>query len=90
MLPPQFYIYCLLPEFIWWAVARHWTPLMAAISRVRSKLGLQRLLLLFIFHVIGVEILVSDFRMYSLHVAGQLPIHWYGERVCSRISWGWI
>jgi len=59
---------------------------MAAISRVRSKLGLQRLSMLFIFHVIGVEILVSDYHIYSLHVAGQLPIHWYSERVCIRIS----
>jgi len=59
---------------------------MAAISRVRSKLGLRRLLMLFIFHVIGVEILVSDFHIYSLHAAGQLLIHCYGERVCSRIN----
>lgn len=61
MLPPQFYIYCLLPEFVWWAVARHWNSLMTAISRVRSSLGLQKLLMLFMFHVIGIEILVVSF-----------------------------
>jgi hypothetical protein len=75
MLPPQFYIYCLLPEFVWWAVARHWNSLMTAISRVRSSLGLQKLLMLFMFHVIGIEILVSNVSIYSLHVVEQLPKH---------------
>ncbi|PNF33938.1 hypothetical protein B7P43_G04637 [Cryptotermes secundus] len=45
MLPLHFYIYSLLPELIWWAVARHWAELMAAISHVRSSMGLRRLLI---------------------------------------------
>jgi hypothetical protein len=67
MLPLQFYVYCLLPELIWWAVARHWATLMAAISRVRSSMGLRRLLMFVVFHVIGIEILVSNNRMCALH-----------------------
>lgn len=67
MLPLQFYVYCLLPELIWWAVAQHWTALMAAISHVRRSMGLQRLLMFVVFHVIGIEILVSIDNIYALH-----------------------
>ncbi|PNF41340.1 hypothetical protein B7P43_G16621 [Cryptotermes secundus] len=57
MLLLQFYIYFLLAELIWWAVAQHWATLMAAISHVRSSMGLRRLLMFFVFHVIAIEIL---------------------------------
>lgn len=67
MLPPQFYIYCLLPELIWWAVARRWATLRAAMSHVMDLLGLRRLLMLVIFYVIGIEILVSNDSMFTLH-----------------------
>jgi hypothetical protein len=67
MLPLQFYIYCLLPELIWWVVAHHWAALRAAMSHVRDLIGLRRLLMLFIFHVIGIEILVSNDSMFTLH-----------------------
>jgi hypothetical protein len=67
MLPPQFYIYCLLPELLWWAVAHHWAVLWTAMSHVRDLMGLKRLLMLFIFYVIGIEVLVSNALIYSLH-----------------------
>ncbi|XP_021913441.1 GPI ethanolamine phosphate transferase 1-like isoform X2 [Zootermopsis nevadensis] len=69
MLSRQFYIYCLLPELIWWAVARHWAALRASMFHVRDLMGLRRLLMLFIFHVIGIEILVvSFFYRYFLSI----------------------
>jgi hypothetical protein len=67
MLPLQFYVYCLLPELIWWAVARHWAAYMAALSHARSSMGLRRLFMFFVFHVIGIEILVSNNNIYALY-----------------------
>ncbi|PSN41373.1 GPI ethanolamine phosphate transferase 1 [Blattella germanica] len=69
MLPLQFYAYIILPEIIWWAVARQRVILSKAISYVLRSLGIWKLLLLITFYIIGIEILVAAFfRRFFLSI----------------------
>ncbi|XP_067001323.2 GPI ethanolamine phosphate transferase 1 isoform X1 [Anabrus simplex] len=60
-LPPQFYIYCLLPELLWWGIARQYKALFICLRRIKASIGLRLPLVLSVLYLLGVEILVLSF-----------------------------
>ncbi|XP_069682129.1 GPI ethanolamine phosphate transferase 1 isoform X2 [Periplaneta americana] len=96
VLPLQFYVYCLLPEFIWWAVVRSKATFIEAFHNLRRSMGLKKLSMLLFFHILGVELLVlSFFYRFILSIAVLGLALWpvltsFSKPVRSSLLLGWM
>ncbi|XP_063241634.1 GPI ethanolamine phosphate transferase 1 [Bacillus rossius redtenbacheri] len=86
-LPYQFYVYCLLPQLLWWSIARRRADFHSvAVSIVRCY-GVRQFLCSFFVYVIGIEILVLSFHQRRVLAAGTMGL---AAWLCasSRGPWG--
>nr|CAD7406839.1 unnamed protein product [Timema poppensis] len=77
-LPCQYYVYCILPEMLWWVVLRRHEDMYAALRNTSKSRGLLSLLFPCAFYLVGIEIL-RDWLCgpwYSLRIPWRLRIGW--------------
>nr|CAD7401679.1 unnamed protein product [Timema cristinae] len=88
-----YYVYCILPEVLWWAVLRRHEDMYAALRNTSKSRGLLSLLFPCALYLAGIEILVLSFFyrfVLSIGVAGLAVWPLVSLRIPWRLRIGWL
>nr|CAD7591284.1 unnamed protein product [Timema genevievae] len=92
-LPCQYYVYCILPEVLWWVVLRRHEDIYAALRNTSKSRGLLSLLFPCALYLAGIEILVLSFFyrfVLSIGVAGLAVWPLVSLRIPWMLRIGWL